>query len=57
MIGWASHLVADAPSYRGLPLLWPYSRRVLHLAPAMLWWHSGTLWIEWPIALACLPRA
>jgi membrane-bound metal-dependent hydrolase YbcI (DUF457 family) len=53
-VGWASHLVADAPSYRGLPLLWPYSHRMLHVTPAMLRWHSGTPWIEWPVALACL---
>jgi membrane-bound metal-dependent hydrolase YbcI (DUF457 family) len=54
MAGWASHLVADAPSYQGLPLLWPYSKRMMHVTPSMLRWHSGTAWIEWPLALACL---
>jgi membrane-bound metal-dependent hydrolase YbcI (DUF457 family) len=54
MAGWASHLIADAPTYRGLPLLWPYSKRMMHLTPAMLRWHSGTAWIEWPLALASL---
>jgi LexA-binding, inner membrane-associated putative hydrolase len=53
MTGWASHLIADTPTYRGLPLLWPYSKRMVHLTPAMLRWHSGTAWIEWPLALAC----
>jgi hypothetical protein len=52
--GWASHLLADAPTYRGLPLLWPYSKRMLHLTPAALRWHSGAYWIEWPLALMCL---
>ena len=51
--GWASHLVADAPSHRGLPLLWPYSKRMRHVTPPMLRWRSGTAWIEWPIALGC----
>jgi membrane-bound metal-dependent hydrolase YbcI (DUF457 family) len=54
LAGWASHLLADAPSYRGLPVLWPFSQRMVHLTPAMLRWRSGTAWIEWPIALACL---
>lgn len=53
-VGWASHLLTDAPTYRGLPLLWPYSRRMLHVTPAMIRWRSGTGWIEWPIALLCL---
>jgi membrane-bound metal-dependent hydrolase YbcI (DUF457 family) len=53
-IGWASHLLTDAPTYRGLPLLWPYSRRMLHVTPPVLRWRSGTGWIEWPIALLCL---
>ncbi len=53
-VGWASHLITDAPTYRGLPLLWPCSRRMLHVTPAVLRWRSGTGWIEWPIALACL---
>jgi membrane-bound metal-dependent hydrolase YbcI (DUF457 family) len=52
--GWATHLLTDAPTYRGLPLLWPYSRRMLHVTPAVLRWRSGTGWIEWPIALICL---
>jgi membrane-bound metal-dependent hydrolase YbcI (DUF457 family) len=53
-VGWASHLLTDAPTYRGLPLLWPFSPRMLHVTPAVLRWRSGTGWIEWPIALACL---
>jgi hypothetical protein len=27
---------------------------MLHVTPAMLRLRSGTAWIEWPIALACL---
>jgi hypothetical protein len=53
-VGWLAHLVADAPTYKGLPLLWPLSNRMMHLTPGVLRWQSGTGWIEWPLALACL---
>lgn len=54
LVGWLSHLLADAPTYAGLPLLWPASDRMLHITPRPFRWRSGTDIIEWPLALLCL---
>jgi membrane-bound metal-dependent hydrolase YbcI (DUF457 family) len=61
-IGWWSHLVADSPTWAGMPLLGPLSTRMLHVTPERILfvptrWHSGKAIVEWPLALAALYAA
>ena len=64
-VGWLSHLVADAGTFYGLPLLWPLSLgahehplmggektcRMVHLTPTWLRWRSGNGFVELPLAI------
>jgi membrane-bound metal-dependent hydrolase YbcI (DUF457 family) len=52
--GVVSHLALDAATDRGIPLLLPLSRRVLHLLPEPLAWTSGTRPENWIVAPAIL---
>jgi len=53
-LGWVSHLIADAPSPHGLPLLWPLRARPLHVTPSWFRPPSGLALFEIPVGLGAL---
>jgi inner membrane protein len=50
--GYLSHVLADAPSPMGVPLLWPLSKKRYRLGPVKI--TSGNRRVEWPLAVAIL---
>jgi inner membrane protein len=50
-IGYVSHLIADGPSYMGVPYFWPIVPWRIRLLPYGLRIASGSL-LEWPISAA-----
>lgn len=55
LVGYLSHLVADACTEGGVALWWPLPGRV-HLLPRLIAWETGSL-IEYPVAWAALVGA
>jgi membrane-bound metal-dependent hydrolase YbcI (DUF457 family) len=54
LVGWLSHLAADALSPWGEPLLWPLGRELIHVVPARYAIRSGSWWAEYPLAFVVL---
>lgn len=50
-IGWVAHIVADAFNYKGVPLLWPLTKKHFHVASVLTSSWQETLFIPvWVIA-------
>jgi membrane-bound metal-dependent hydrolase YbcI (DUF457 family) len=53
-VGYCSHLLADMLTVEGCPILWPFTRKNIHLLPLKT--KDATTWLA-AILLAALPAA